>query len=216
MKLTEVQHGNQRYDNMLDYRRNEVQVFDTSVRAISIALLIGLVACSSDDASGDPPASSPTPDSGSSTNPPASAPDAITEAVLAACPQSATLIETTEWPSCLAGKRVTGTEPFNNTPCELKIGQNGAFEYLRGGAVALSVPDRSGWGDAMGTYQNELNAGRRAFLAGVSPNLPAVEGQPRITNITINIFSVLDDKVEIQYMDEKLARQTYNCQINVL
>ncbi len=193
-----------------------MQAFESSLRAISTALLIGLVACSSDDASTDPPTSTQTPDGGSSTNPPVSAPDAITEAVLAACPQSATLIETTEWPSCLAGKRVTGTEPFNNSPCELKIGQNGAFEYLRGGAVALSIPDRSGWGAATGTYQNELNAGRRAFLASVAPNLPAAEGQSRITRITINVFSVLDDKVEIEFMDEKLARQTYTCQANVL
>ncbi|MBX3221872.1 MAG: hypothetical protein KF795_15245 [Labilithrix sp.] len=193
-----------------------MKAFDSSLRAISITSLMFLVACGGDDTNGDPNTPGATPDGGSSTPPPASAPDAISEAVLAACPQSTSLIESTEWPSCVAGRRVTGTEPFNDSACELKIGQNGAFEYWRGGALALSVPERSGWGSATGTYQNTLSAGRRAFLASVAPNLPAVEGEPRVTDVNLNFFTLADDKVEIQYMDASLNRQTYTCQVNVL
>lgn len=192
-----------------------LQIFDTRLHAVAIPLLISLLACNSDEATGDP---NPVvaPDGGSSSPPPSSAPDAITETVLAACPQSATLIESTEWPSCLAGRRVSGTEPFNNSACELRIGQSGALEYWRNGALALAVPDRSGWGSASGTYQNQASAGRRIFLAGVSPDLSAVEGEPRILEVNLAFLTLADDKVEIQYLDASLRRQTYTCQVNVL
>lgn len=144
--------------------------------------------------------------------------DSITEAVLAACPQSATLMETTEWPVCVEGRSIKGTEPFNNMACELKIGKNGVFEYYRGGTLALSVPDRSMWGDAFGTYSNEDSAGRRAFLASISPDLPAVEGQARVKNITIGLYSedIVDDSIKVEYYDAAFALETYNCAPDVL
>lgn len=189
-----------------------MQAFHNPIRAIAVTSILLLAACNDDASSsrgGDP-----SPDGGGSTPPTAA--DAITESVLAACPESTSLIESTEWPSCLAGRRVTGKEPFNDSVCELTIGEAGAFEYWRGGALALSVPSESAWGAASGSYQNQLNAGRRAFLASVAPGLPAVEGEVRVERITLNFFSLADDKVEIQFMDEDLARKTYTCQVDVI
>lgn len=143
--------------------------------------------------------------------------DDIDEAVLAMCPQQAILLETSEWPTCVEGRSIAGVEPFNNMPCELKIGKNGVFEYFRDGKLALSVPDRSKWQGAFGTYSNENSAGRRAFLASISPDLPVVEGQPRVTNITISLYSeIVDDNVEVEFIDAALARQTYNCTPDLL
>ncbi len=205
-------------------RRAMVQEFQVSFPFASLALCLALsasVSACDDDASDARGNNNTTPppsntDSGT-TRPPTSA-DAITESVLAACPQSSTLIQSAEWPSCLAGKRVSGTEPFNNSPCELRIGENGTFEYLRSGNLALKVPERSGWRGATGTYQNELSAGRRVFLAGIAPDLPMVEGQPQVTNVNLGFFSVTtqDETVEIQYLDASRARQTYNCKVDVL
>ncbi|MBS2017065.1 MAG: hypothetical protein JST00_29535 [Deltaproteobacteria bacterium] len=180
-----------------------------ATRLLAATFVVATSACS-DDASTSPGADSGT------TPPTSTAPDAITDAVLAACPQSTTLITSSEWPLCLAGRRVTGTEPFNNTPCELAIGQNGAMEYRRGGAVALRLPDRGGWGRTDGTYQNDGSAGRRIFLASVTPTLPVVEGQPRLLRVTVKFFVGADDNVEVEYLDAARARQTYNCQVNVL
>ena len=199
-----------------------MQAFRFPLRFTSLAISFTLIAmasaaCDDDGQSGSSTSPPPSSDTDSGTSPPASA-DAITESVLAACPQSSTLIETTEWPSCLAGRRVSGTEPFNNSPCELRIGANGAFEYVRAGAVALTVPDRSSWTDASGTYQNELNAGRRIFLAGIAPDVPFVEGRPQVTHINLSFFSVAsqDETVEIRYLDADRTSQTYNCKVDVL
>lgn len=141
----------------------------------------------------------------------------IDEATLAKCPQSSSLIETTEWMTCLEGKRLTGVEPFNNTPCELRIGTNGAFEYVRDGAVALAVPERSAWLDATGTYQNNATSGR-FLLASIAPDLPFVEGETRVDRISISLFALesQDDNVEVIYYDPALSRQTYNCGVDAL
>jgi len=142
----------------------------------------------------------------------------VDEAVLARCPQSTTLIETTEWMTCLEGERLVGIEPFNNKPCELRIGSNGAFEYLRDGAVAIAVPERSAWLGASGNYQNDSASGSRFFLAGIAPDLPPVEGEERVTHIDISLFAFdgKKDNVAVRYLDAALANQTYNCQVDVL
>lgn len=177
--------------------------------ALGVALVLG--GCDDDDDAGAPAAVG-------GTSPPAASGDAITESVLSACPQASRLIETAEWPSCLAGRRVSGTEPFDGSPCELRVGSDGTFEYVRSGAVVLTVPPRSTWRGATGTYQNELSAGRRIFLAGLAPDLPVVEGRPRVTNVDLAFFSVdgQDDTVSIRFLDERLARQTYSCKVDVL
>lgn len=187
-------------------------------RRISFLLpfLAALGGCSGDDETAP---AAPGPDGGSSNNPPAAAADAITEAVLAACPQATTLIETTEWTTCLVGKRVSGTEPFNNTPCELRFGAGGAIEYVRSGTTVFSVPARSGYGpSASGTYQNERVSASRLFLASVAPALTPQEGMPRFERVTINLFELAsqEDTVAIDYMDAALSRQTYNCKVNAL
>jgi hypothetical protein len=137
---------------------------------------------------------------------------------LTACPASSSLIETTEWTSCLEGKSLTGTEPFTNKACELKIKANGAFDYLRDNAVAISIAERSAWQSPQGTYQNANSGSTRIFLAGIAPDLPAVTGEARVTRLNISIFGTVgqQDKVEVQYLDMELARQTYNCNVSSL
>lgn len=185
---------------------------------LSLSLLLsGAAGCSDDDDGPGSGGEAGSSSGGSSSgNPPAA--DAVTEAVLKACPQATTLIETTDWPSCLEGKRLAGEEPFSKDACELRIGEDGAFDYLIDGAVALSIPKRSAWGSASGTYQNADNSGSRFFLASLAPDLDGVEGEPRIDRVTISLFELpgMEDKVEVSYLDEKLARQTYNCTVDVL
>lgn len=171
-----------------------------------------LVACSDEE---DPPPSS-SPDAGT-TRPPASA-DAVTESVLAACPQASPSIQTIDWPSCLAGRRVSGKEPFDGVPCELRMGAEGTFEYLRSGVVAFTVPPRSAWRAATGTYKNELSAGRRTFLASLAPDLAPVDGQSWVTNVDLAFFSVAgqDETVALTYLDAARARRTVTCKVDVL
>jgi hypothetical protein len=192
-----------------------------SVKAVTVFALLAVTAT----ACGDGGSESSTTDAGGGqngadggsggANTPA---DGIDEAVLAKCPQSSSLIETTDWTSCLAGKRLTGTEPFTDMPCELRIGEEGVFEYLRGDAVAIAVPEKSTWRGANGTYQNNATSGPRFFLAGLSLDLPVVEGEPRVTNLNISLFALASqqDKVEIRYLDAALANQTYNCTVDAL
>jgi len=54
-------------------------------------------------------------------------------------------------------------------------------------------------------------------LAGVAPGLPAVEGEPRVTNVSISLFGLksVESKIELMYLDAALARQTYNCTLPV-
>lgn len=168
------------------------------------------VGCGGDDNKGNGSAAN---DGGSGAPVPGGTIDAT---VLAACPEATTLIETADWPVCLAGVRMIGTELFGNA-CELRVADNGAFDYFRDGELALSIPPRSEWGAAMGTYQNEGGAGGRVFLASIAPDLPAVEGQARITRLSLSFFEPAshDDLVEVRYLDEKLASQTYNCKVTV-
>lgn len=183
-------------------------------------VVVSTAACDGDDATGQSSGTGSTPPQspGTGNPPPTSTGDGIDEATLASCPQTTTLIETAEWPSCLAGKRVTGTEPFSKEPCELRIGANGVFEYLRGGAVAIAVPARSQWRSGTGNYQNTAGSGPRIFLAGIAPDLEVVDGQPRVTNVNLSFFAFAgqQDNVEIKYLDAARNRQTYNCSVNVL
>lgn len=137
---------------------------------------------------------------------------------LADCPASSSLIQTTDWTSCLEGRTLTGTEPFTNKTCELKIKANGAFDYLRDSTIAISIPERSVWKNASGTYQNADTGTSRIFLASVAPDLPAVTGEARVTGLNISIFGLASqqDKIEVQYLDAALARQTFNCNVSLL
>lgn len=150
--------------------------------------------------------------------PPSGSSGSTGEEFLADCPASSSLIETTEWSSCLEGKSLTGTEPFTNKACELKIKANGAFEYLRDNAIAISIAERSSWQSPNGNYQNANSGATRIFLASIAPGLPAVTGEARVTRLNISIFGTAgqQDKIEVQYLDSALAQQTYNCYVNLL
>ncbi|HET9238598.1 MAG TPA: hypothetical protein VFO10_15160 [Oligoflexus sp.] len=152
------------------------------------------------------------------TTPPSNSSGTTGDEFLTNCPASSSLIETTEWTSCLEGKSLTGTEPFTNKACELKIKANGAFDYLRDDALAISITERSTWQSPNGTYQNANTGSTRIFLAGIAPDLPAVAGVARVTRLNISIFGTAgqQDKIEVQYLDADLARQTFNCNVSLL
>lgn len=179
-----------------------------------VLVLLVLAACSDD--AGSPGTNSGTSDSG--TTPPVSSGDGIDEALLARCPQASGLVQTTEWMTCLAGKRLTGTETFNGQACELRIGANGSFVYLRSGTVALTLPDRASWRNASGTYTNSALGGPRFFLAGISPDVALVDGQASISdiNITLSALPGKEDTVEVKYFDAARSRQNYNCTVQAL
>jgi len=134
--------------------------------------------------------------------------------LIAACPEATNLLQSTEWPSCLAGKTIAGTEPFNNQACELRINADGSFEYARSGAVAIKTPAKSTWKGSTGTYQNDRKS---IFLAGIAPDFTAAAGESRITAVNLSFFFGIqkDDDVEIEYLDAALNRQVYNCKVNV-
>lgn len=177
-------------------------------RVLSFLVFLMITACGGGGggSSDDPAATPPSGSSGSSG-----------DEFLADCPASSSLIETTEWTSCLEGRTLTGTEPFTNKACELKIKANGAFDYLRDKAIVISIPERSVWQDPSGTYQNAGTGTSRIFLASVAPDLPAVTGEARVTGLNISIFGLASqqDKVEVQYLDAALARQTFNCNLSL-
>ena len=179
---------------------------------------LSTLACSDDEGSSSNNAgSSGSGGSGSGGGGMKPASDSVTEAVLAACPEASTLIQTTDWMSCLDGKRLVGTEPFSKEPCELRISGDGSFEYLRGGETAIAVPVRSAWQSPTGTYQND-GSNSRIFLASVAPDLEAVQGEPRVTDVAISLFELksITDTVEVRYLDAGLSRQTYNCTVDAL
>lgn len=172
-----------------------------------LVVLVALVGCS-DDA---PPASADGDGGGSA---PAPSVDRIDAAAIAACPRSTTTLTTADWITCLAGRSVAGKEPFGGATCELRVGQGGAFAFVRDGVVALSVPARANWGaSAFGTYQN----GNDSFIAGLSPDLPVVEGSPSLQNVRL-FFAArgVEDSIEVDYLDARLARATYACRVDVL
>lgn len=172
---------------------------------LSIASLI--VACSDDDT---------TPAPGGGTTTPGATAGAL-ETAVAACPAQTSLIQTTDWTSCLSGKTLRGTEVFGNQPCALRFETDGALSYLRADAVAIATPPRAQWKSASGSYQNDGSGARRLFLAGISPSLEVVADQPRVTDINVKVAgaqSGIDSTVEIAYLDRALARQTYNCKLS--
>jgi hypothetical protein len=169
-------------------------------------------------AAGAPPASPPA--SPPPPAPPPAATDLVDEAALRACPSATSLIQTLDWPTCLAGRRVAGTEPFTNVPCELRFGQNGAFEYLRSGSVFLTVPPRPTWTGGSGLYQNTTRAtvGPRLVLASISPTFPIVVGQPWVGSIDVSFVAgaTQSETVEVEYFDASRNRTTATCSVNVL
>jgi hypothetical protein len=181
-------------------------------RRCSLCVLLGttLLAGCSDDSSGNNPSSNGGGASGGSGS------QGENPSVIGDCPTTTTLIETTDWPDCLSGAKLSGVEPFSGESCALRIGDDAAFTYEVDGSEVISVPPRSEWTDSSGTYQNEGEGSRLIFLAGISPDLPVVEGEARVTRINISIFGLesKDDMVEISYLDEKLSSQTYNCKLD--
>lgn len=196
---------------MNDLRRRFLATSRVTRSALRALGLVALTACSD-----DPSTNGGAGDGGAT--PPVSSADGIDEALLAKCPQASGLVQTTEWMTCLAGKRLAGTETFNGQPCELRIGANGAFEYLRSGTKALELPDRSSWRNASGTYTNSALGGPRFFLAGISPDVALVDGQASISDINISLSALpgKEDTVEVKYFDAARSRQNYNCTVQAL
>jgi len=178
----------------------------------AVVLVACAAACSADDGS-SPSSQNGNPDGGGTTT--TKKDGSALVATIAGCPAQSSLVETTEWISCLAGKNLVGTELFGNQSCELRIGTDGSLSYVRGNAVAIATPARASWKGAAGSYQNSGSGDRLVFLASVAPELEHVEGQPRVTRVNISIFGLEspESKVEVVYLDAALARQTYNCKL---
>jgi hypothetical protein len=186
--------------------------------SLGIALLWAFAAgCGSDG--GSPSDDRTKSDAGDGTDPGDGDGDSVDENVISACAESTSLIQTTDWVDCLAGKELTGKDPFSSEPCTLRVGADGAMDYLVGGTAVIAVPGRSGWGpSAYGTYQNNSGNGSRFFLASIAPDVKAEEGEPRVTHVDIGLFALesKDDTVAIRYLDGALANKTYNCIVDVL
>ena len=203
----------------------------TRVRAGSAAALIALALVACGGGGGGDPAAAPPPAAGAPDAPPAAPPAGppasppagaglIDEAAVRACPSATSLIQSTEWSSCLAGRSIAGTEVFTGTPCELRVGQDGAFDYLRNGAVFLSLPPRPQWTGVSGLYQNTVRdtLGPRLLLASLDPSFPVVAGQPYMNSVDLTFVAGAgqDESVEIEYFDALRTRITLVCRVNVL
>lgn len=180
-----------------------------------VLMALTLAACGG-GGGGDDVAATPTPTPSPTPSPspaPTPAGSQFVTADLTACPNASYVISSTEWMSCMAGKRLVGTEPFNGTACELHVGSDGGFQYLRGGAVALTMLPRTSWVGAWGSYTNSDMGVGRQLLASIFPGYPRVAGQNTVNSIELTLSSLpnTQDTVEVEYFDTNALRQTYTC-----
>ncbi len=169
---------------------------------------------------GSPPAGSPP----AGSPPPAS--DVANLADIAACPQVADGISTSDWyKNCLVGKRLVGKDAISGEACELRLKAGGVFEYVKNGVVLRTTRPVAEWtGTVNGFYANELNttAGNftlfKASLRGSYNTLPT-GGTFESYNFSIDIkdnkmfpdnAGFNEDKVEFYLTDNKIE----NCKLN--
>ena len=168
----------------------------------SVALAIALVGCGGSDGE----------ETGSGGG------RSVNAKALSACPGASSLLEKKDWSICLAGQRIAGADTFNKEPCELQIGSDGSFQYLRNGAVALQTSAPSTWQTGFGLYQNMVPGGGpiRLFIGVAQPNQEPVAGQASVTEVHLSFVERMDDDIQIKYLDVMGKPQTYNCRVNVL
>ncbi len=149
------------------------------------------------------------------TTPPAS--DIATRADILACPASAFLISSSNWSSCLAGKRLTGNDPIISTQtCQIRYLVNGGIEYTHNGV--LYEPSVNGAADG-GLYQNTTSEPSVKLMFGILDwNLSGSSARNRVTkaDLSVNVFPDTQDLLVVTYFDSGLVRRTLNCNLTGL
>ncbi len=150
-----------------------------------------------------------------STTPPAS--DVATRADILNCPRSAFLISSSNWSSCLAGKRLVGNDPIITTQtCQIRYLVSGGIEYTHNGV--LYEPSVNGPADG-GLYQNTTFEPSVKLMFGILDwNLSGSTTRNRVTkaDLSVNVFPDTQDLLAVTYFDSGLARRTLNCNLTGL
>jgi hypothetical protein len=133
---------------------------------VLFALTAGMAACGGGSGGGDsaaPPAGTPPAGSPPSTPaPPAS--DIATLADVLTCSYSPNIVKTTQWSTCLQGKRFIGKDKFSAAGCEFKLLANGTSELKLGAATYATAANATD-----GVYGNTIANGD-GQLAGTLTN----------------------------------------------
>jgi hypothetical protein len=150
-----------------------------------------------------------------STTPPAS--DVATRADILNCPRSAFLISSSNWSSCLAGKRLVGNDPILTAQtCQIRYLVNGGIEYTHNGV--LYEPSVNGPADG-GLYQNTTFEPSVKLMFGILDwDLSGSTARNRVTkaDLSVNVFPDTQDLLVVTYFDSGLARRTLNCNLTGL
>ena len=145
------------------------------------------------------------------TTPPAS--DIATIADILACPPSSFLISSSNWSSCLAGKRLVGRDTIIAAQsCELRFLANGSVEYTHNSVTY--TPSTVGPANG-GLYQNTTTESSVNLLLGsLDWNLSGAATRDRLTGIDVTIDLRAADAIAVEYFDTGLNRRTLNCSLN--
>lgn len=166
----------------------------------ALAATVLVSACGGGGDGGPAPATPGTPGSPSNPGTPGST-DLVTLADLQACPQVSSPATTTQWFTCLVGKRLPGKNLITGKACELRIKAGGVFEFVNDGAVS-TLPAVSTWDRPLGVYQNsEITTGVRLFIGDLSRGISTVNNYHVKISIASDpshptIASLNDDTVE--------------------
>jgi hypothetical protein len=140
-----------------------------------------------------------------------------TRADILACPAVSSLISSSNWSSCLAGKRLVGNDPIiPSQSCQVLYLADGGVEYTHNGVVYL--PSVSGPAKG-GLYQNTTAGNSAKFMFGnLDFDLSGSTARNRVTDVDLSIFILPDtqDLVEVTYFDSASARRTLNCNLTNL
>jgi hypothetical protein len=149
------------------------------------------------------------------TTPPAS--DIATRSDILACPASSFLISSSNWSSCLAGKRLVGNDPIITTQtCQIRYLTNGGIEYTHNGV--LYEPSVNGAADG-GLYQNTTSEPSVKLMFGILDwNLSGSSARNRVTktDLSVNVFPDTQDLLVVTYFDSGSVRRALNCNLTGL
>jgi hypothetical protein len=134
-----------------------------------------------------------------------------------ACPASSSLISSSNWSSCLAGKRLVGNDPIiTSQTCQVLYLADGGVEYTHNGVVYLPSVNGPAKG---GLYQNTTSgSGIKLMFGNLDWDLLGSSARNRVTDVDLSIFILPDtqDLVEVTYFDSALTRRTLNCNLTNL
>jgi hypothetical protein len=140
-----------------------------------------------------------------------------TRADILACPASSSLISSSNWSSCLAGKRLVGNDPvITSQTCQILYQADGGIEYTHNGVVYLPSINGPAKG---GLYQNTTSgSGIKLMFGNLDWDLFGSSARNRVTDVDLSVFVLPDnqDLVEVTYFDSALARRTLTCNLTNL